>query len=404
MNIHKTWVVLLALLLAAMAMVPMVSAVDDKNGVDQATAQNVAEMHMQTVAKSSEMYKEWTTGTIQPSTVYYNLNDQKAAYLFNVYVDGQYSGYILTSATRDNYPVLEFSRGTVPDADAEKLSLSRQAALSSIDGKTQNIGSPKLLYLGGTFYIAQYPVTDARGNTLGTKNIDLSDNSVIDLVEMENKYPVNTDEQIARDAARVKSANQKWESLTGNAASVAVPATLAATTYGSKSIPGVPLYSQPLNNYCAPTSAGMILSYWDSHGYPNIPDNSYTLITELGTAMSTSTSTGTYIYNVDDGMNTVSSNHGYGSQLTFTEDSWVTFSDVTTEVNVNKPFVLNMIGGGTAYGRSQAYGQHTVAVIGYESYSSGDYVVIQDTWTPLTAVSLAFDDWIGAVADYSRPS
>ena len=81
-----------------------------------------------------------------------------------------------------------------------------------------------------------------------------------------------------------------------------------------KSIPGVPLFSQPQNNYCAPTSAGMVMSYWDSHGYPNIPDSSTTLINELATAMSTSTSTGTFIYNVDNGMNTVSSNHGYGSR------------------------------------------------------------------------------------------
>lgn len=175
-------------------------------------------------------------------------------------------------------------------------------------------------------------------------------------------------------------------------------------TYGSKYIQGVPLYSQPLNNYCSPTSAGMVLSYWDSHGYPNIPDNSYTLVTELATAMSTSTSTGTYIYNVDDGMNTVSSNHGYGSSLTFNEDGWVTFADVKTEVNANKPFVLNMLGGGTGYGRSQAYGDHSVAVVGYESYLSGDYVVIQDTWTPLTSISLQFDSWLGAVADYSRPT
>jgi hypothetical protein len=404
MNLPKTWVVLLALLLAAMAMVPMVSAVDNERDVGQATAQHVAEMHMQTVAKSSESYKGWLTGTVQPSTVYNDLNNRKAAYLFNVYIDGHYSGYILTSATRDNYPVLEFSRGSVPDADSEKLSLSRQAAQSSIDGTMQNVGLPKLLYLGGTFYFAQYPVTDAKGNAADPVIVDLSDNSVVDLEQLEKSYPVNSDEQKAREAARVKSANQKWDVLTGDAASDLVPSTRASTAYGSKSIPGVPLYSQPLNNYCAPTSAGMVLSYWDSHGYPNIPDNSYTLITELGTAMSTSTSTGTYIYNVDNGMNTVSSNYGYGSQLSFSEDGWVTFSDVTTEVNANKPFVLNMLGGGTAYGRSQAYGDHTVAVIGYESYSSGNYVVVQDTWTPLTAVSLAFDNWLGAVADYSRPA
>jgi hypothetical protein len=213
---------------------------------------------------------------------------------------------------------------------------------------------------------------------------------------------MNTEEQMIRDVTRAKSANQKWDSFKSDADNSAlVSAASVSKAYGSKSIPGVPLYSQPLNNYCAPTSAGMVLSYWESHGYPNIPDNSYTLITELGTAMSTSTSTGTYIYNVNDGMNAVSSNHGYGSQLSFNEDTWMTFSDVTTEVNANNPFVLNMLGGGTAYGRSQAYGDHSVAVIGYESYSSGDYVVVQDTWSPLTAVSLSFDNWLGAVADYS---
>ena len=397
----KLSVVLLALLLAAMAMVPMVSAVDNEKKVDQDTAQHIAEMHRQTVAKTSDNYKEWGTGTIQPSTVYYDLNDQKAAYLFDVYVDGIYSGYILTSATRDNYPVLEFSKGKVPNADPGILSRSRQEVQSSVDEKTKNVGSPKLLYLGGTFYFAQYPVTDSHGNIVDKKFVDLSDNSVVDLQDMEKKYPIDTKEQSAREAAREKNANRMWESYDNPASGSALGVT---TTYGSKSIPGVPLYSQPLNNYCAPTSAGMVLSYWDSHGYSNIPDNSYTLITELGMAMGTSTSTGTYIYDVNDGMNTVSSSHGYGSQLTFDEDSWVTFSDVTTEVNANKPFVLNMLGGGTAYGRSQAYGDHSVAVIGYESYSSGNYVVVQDTWTPLTAVSLTFDNWLGAVADYSRPA
>ena len=55
-----------------------------------------------------------------------------------------------------------------------------------------------------------------------------------------------------------------------------------------------------------------------------------------------------------------------------------------------------MLGGGTGYGRSQAYGDHSVAVIGYESYSSGNYVDIQDTWTPLTVISLSFGNWTGA--------
>jgi len=195
MNLSKIGVVLLALLLAGMAVVPCVSAVENENDVDQATAQHIAEMHMQSVATMSGDYKEWVTGTLQPSTVYYDLNDHKTAYLFDVSVDGLYSGYILTSATRNNYPILEFSRGKVPDAGPETLSRAQQAVQSSVDTKTQNVGSPRLLYLGGTFYFAQYPVTDSEGSTIETKFVDLSDNSIVDLQDLAKKYPLDREEQ-----------------------------------------------------------------------------------------------------------------------------------------------------------------------------------------------------------------
>ena len=402
----KLGVLLLAFLLAAVVMVPMVNATTTENEVSSATAQHVAEMHMHMVAKNSVTYAEWENGVLQPSTVYYNLMDSKAAYLFNVYVNGAYSGYILASATRDNGPILEYSRGKVPDAEPKTLLQSQSAVKSSIDTKTQKIGSPKLLYLGGTFYYAQYPVLNSQGTTVEIKTVDLQDNSVVNLTEQAKLHPVNADELLTQNTERAKKANQMWTSLEVNngTTSMAAAQVVSATVGGSKTIPGVPLYSQPLNNYCAPTSAAMVLSYWDSHGYSNIPDSSATLISELATAMGTSTSSGTSIHNVYSGMNTVSANHGYGSRLSFIEDNWITLSDVTTEINANKPFVLTMWGGGTAYGRSQAYGDHSVAAIGYESYSSGDYVVIQDTWTPLTAVSLSYGSWLGAIGAYSRPT
>jgi len=401
----KLGVLLLAFLLAAVVMVPMVNATTTENEVSSATAQHVAEMHMHMVAKNSVTYAEWENGVLQPSTVYYNLMDSKAAYLFNVYVNGAYSGYILASATRDNGPILEYSRGKVPDAEPKTLLQSQSAVKSSIDTKTQKIGSPKLLYLGGTFYYAQYPVLNSQGTTVEIKTVDLQDNSVVNLTEQAKLHPVNADELLTQNTERAKKANQMWTSLEVNNGTTSMAAAqVVSATVGSKTIPGVPLYSQPLNNYCAPTSAAMVLSYWDSHGYSNIPDSSASLISELATAMGTSTSSGTSIHNVYSGMNTVSANHGYGSRLSFIEDNWITLSDVTTEINANKPFVLTMWGGGTAYGRSQAYGDHSVAAIGYESYSSGDYVVIQDTWTPLTAVSLSYGSWLGAIGAYSRPT
>jgi hypothetical protein len=51
---------------------------------------------------------------VKSSTTFYDLNGQKTAYAFDVLDEGRYAGYILISATKDNYPVLEFSKGKIP--------------------------------------------------------------------------------------------------------------------------------------------------------------------------------------------------------------------------------------------------------------------------------------------------
>jgi hypothetical protein len=267
------------------------------------------------------------------------------------------------------------------------------------------IGAPKMLYLGNTFYYARYPVINTKGEIVDTKMVDLSDHSIVEPENHATATMAAEKNLVDLERMRVSEANIFWDSFEKDGMnSLSSPSLASQTASGSKYIPGVPLYSQPNANWCSPTAAGMVMSYWDTHGYPNIPDNSLTLINELAAAMLT-TPLGTYRYFVDDGMNTVSSNHGYVyNTLHFEEDSSVTFGKVTTEVNAKKPFVLSMVGGGTAYGRSQAYGDHSVAVIGYESYPDGNYVVVQDTWTPLTAVSLSYGNWGSAVTDYSRPN
>lgn len=199
----------------------------------------------------------------------------------------------------------------------------------------------------------------------------------------------------------IKKAWQTYDARKDNLQTIA--ASELSRAFGYSTISGVPLWPYTLG--CCPTSGGMVLSYWRTHGYSSTPSSRSTLAQELYTAMGTNPAGQTSIWNVDNGMNTVSLNHGYSySRLHAEEDSWVSFSDVMTEVNVYRPFVLNMLGGGTAYGRTQPYGDHSVAVIGYESYSSGDYVVVQDTWTPLTARSLRYGNWMYANADYSRPN
>lgn len=405
MKTLKIGVMLLALLLAAMAMVPMVSAGDNNKAISPETAQQAAQTHIRQIASVSPHYADWALGTVQETGVYYDLNGQNAAYQFDVDVNDSYAGYVLVAASRDNYPILEFSQGKIPSVQPKTRQNAEQASISSQKGNALTLGAPELLYLGSTFYYARYPLLDPDGKTTDHVYIDLNDQSILDPKNQSALPATATQKTLAHDSAREREAEAQWDSLLNISPQAATSLSqMVPQAVGSHYIPGVPLFSQPQSNYCAPTSAGMVLSYWDSNGYPNFPDNGVTLINELAGAMLTTTLLGTNIYLVDNGMNSVGSNHGYSSnQLHFEEDNSMTFSEVVSEVISNRPFVLNMLGGGQAYGRNQAYGDHTVAVMGYESYSSGDYVVIQDTWTPLTSISLSYGNWNSALADYSRP-
>jgi len=405
MKTMKLGVLLLAFLLAAMVMVPMVSAAATTQFVDSKTAQNVATSHMKDIAKISADYADWAKGSVQQSTTYYDLNNQKAAYLFNVKVNGVYSGYILVSATKDNYPVLEFSRGKVPDADPATLVQSAKAARSSIETKNLKTGSPKLLYLGGTFYYAQYPVLNSQGDVVDNKYVDLSEQRVVspdiltNIRQLDSKTIAEHQQVITTDSEKLWQAYDTNAGLSqGTSANQVLKINSALS-----SISGVPLWPWTLG--CCPTSGGMILSYWRTHGYSNIPSDRSTLAMELYTAMGTNTAGQTSIWNVDNGMNTVISNHGYSSSsLHIDEDSYVLWSDVTGEINAVKPFVLTMTAAGIPVGGTQSYGDHSVAVVGYTSTGSGNFIVINDGLSTSSTKSLAFNNWVGAVAGYSRPA
>ena len=72
---------------------------------------------------------------------------------------------------------------------------------------------------------------------------------------------------------------------------------------------------------------------------------------------------------------TVCSNHGYSNfnSYSYIEDPW---STVTSEINAQRPFVLSMYHGGTATDTTTAYGDHSVACVGYmEGINIGEQVV-----------------------------
>ncbi len=148
-----------------------------------------------------------------------------------------------------------------------------------------------------------------------------------------------------------------------------------ASSRGSGRISGVPNY--PGYRGCSPTAAGMVLGYWDSHGYPNFPNGTEgrTLIDELEDAMGTwdwPIHGFTWPLDIDNGIEEVCENHGY-SNFDASNDLWMSWSEVKDEVDASRPFVISMLRGGTGSDWDKPYGEHSVTCVGYDDYDE-DYV------------------------------
>ncbi|NJD01556.1 MAG: hypothetical protein FIA99_02880 [Ruminiclostridium sp.] len=112
--------VLAVMLLLSMVFVPAVSASPSQNSdeVSESQARQVAELFIKKI--SAQEIPEWDNAIPSNVTEYYNLDERLAAYSFVVSKDGLYLGYLLVSASKSNYPVLEFSKGKSPDMKCHK--------------------------------------------------------------------------------------------------------------------------------------------------------------------------------------------------------------------------------------------------------------------------------------------
>jgi len=172
--------VLLVALLIAATFVPA-SAAESPNSVSMDDAKTVASFYAQYIPTFIANYSEWQEATVEQSTVYHNLDGKKSAYAFNVIENGQYAGYILVSATRDNYPILEFSTGRTPNAITELTTRSETLAQDRADENGLTAGEVKPLYLGATFYYAEYPLTDDNGEVVDRVVVDMTVPVIVDL-------------------------------------------------------------------------------------------------------------------------------------------------------------------------------------------------------------------------------
>lgn len=100
----------------------------------------------------------------------------------------------------------------------------------------------------------------------------------------------------------------------------------------------------------------------------------------------------------------VFSNHGYSNfrSYSYLDETW---SAVTSEINANRPFVLSMLHGGAPTDTTQAYGDHSVACVGYMEGSTlaNRWLTIQDTWDTSRSHLIQFSNWWYAQETYVRP-
>ncbi|MEA1944402.1 MAG: C39 family peptidase [Euryarchaeota archaeon] len=372
---------LLAALLMAAVSVPASAA----TSVSIDDAETVVSFYVQYIPTFIDNYSEWQEATVEQSTVYHDLDGKKSAYAFNVIENGQYAGYILVSATKDNYPILEFSEGRTPNAITELTTRSETLVQERVDGRGLTVGKVKPLYLGATFYYAEYPLIDAKGEIVDRVVVDLTVPAIVNLNAPQVEIPMDEKDLLEQQQMKKQEANARWDALEEKmrAMETDTPEN-PISSRGLGWISGVPAY---LWRYgCAPTAAGMVLMYWDSHGYPNFPDDPNDTIDELGVAMHTGVPPRpdgwTYISDVAPGIDEVCDDHGYSHFVAQTE--LISWNGLKDEVDASRPFVLNMQQG-------VGYGDHAVTGLGYSDYDE-DYVFIHDTYDKSTH-TIAYGSW-----------
>lgn len=387
----RTWTLLTVMMIVSIVAVAPVSAYGENalstgdeiqptsgNFVSSEYASNVALLNLEKIASSTEGFSEWQGATIQLSTVFHDLVGNTNAYAFDVMHEGTYLGYMIISAAKDNYPVLEFSRGRIPTAPSDPAAVPG----AQLHEEKQISGNPEYLYLGATYYYAKYPLVDKEGRSTEAMIVDLADQRVVDLQCSSREYSSEAKEW--EQAIKTES-SRLWQRIDEELASPD-DAISVSTRSSSGYVSGVPYYLRGSGTHgCCPTAAGMVLAFWRSHGFPNLPLGSggSTLIDELAVAMGTNSNGDTPKGNVVGGITTVFANHGYSSSAVSVAGDylWVSWENCKNEIDAGRPFMLALQNGGTPVGGNEAYGNHAVTGVGYTT-TQQNYVIVHDGWNP----------------------
>ncbi|AKB56733.1 C39 family peptidase [Methanosarcina barkeri] len=361
-------------------------------------AKEIAAFYLVELSGTIPELEEWEDAVVEPDITFYDLEGNITAYSFDVMKNNEYDGFILISATKNKYPILEFSKGKLQNKISTMTKKSQNAAVNYAKKNKLNVVESVPIYEGATFYYSQYNLQDSKDGNKKKVIVDLVTSNIINAEEENTSASMNKVETAKSD--EIKKA---WDDLENRmiekSADVETVSSRASTIKIMTTVPFETVYIG-----CSPTASAMVLEYWDAHGYPNFPSG-HTLIQELATAMVTDPITGsTYHSHIAGGIETVCQNYQY-TNFDAVYNSDLSMSEAVTEINANRPFILGMTNGGvgSGYPSTSPYGNHSVTCMGYSDGTTTDYLFIHDTWDGVNTHSITFGSWDSARSTWVRP-
>jgi hypothetical protein len=308
-------------------------------------ARNAAERTVER-ASSREEFSTWRGASVGGHTTFHARNTATgpkyvpAAYVFTVRKRGEDVGYVTTGAQSEWADVIEYSRAEPPQRQvAQTKALARKHGANP---------TGRLLYHGGV----KYGVELADGRAVNVRNGRPNPVKGIDPAAMATTS--------SNDGDDVTISSNTYEYLWE------VPAWTESDT------------DDPWDDWdgCVPIAASMIMAYHEGVGESKKEE----YIDDLHRDMNTNDSSSTMPYDIDDGIDKFDTgDNSYNGRNIYT---WSHPDFLKQEINAERPFLLNMTSGGSADDRNDNYGDHTVAVVGYDE--DGEEFILHDTWDDST--------------------
>ncbi|NJE61067.1 hypothetical protein [Thermococcus sp. 21S7] len=387
-------------------------------------AMSVAQRHLQWASSNIPGFEDWKRAKLSQPVVYYFPNGTKSAYEFTVLVNGKPNGFILVAAQRYMPPVLEFSKGEAPSERLGRIGMARFRGFS--------VEKHRLLYYGALSY-----------------SIELDNGKAMNIYGKVSSVP-----KTVKLSFSPEHMADIWRALETSSAGEPTIGILSSGDIYTKIIPNVPVWTEdsyfgdPGNGYisypnnvgpsadpwdawdgCTPIAAAQIIAYYE---HPEIYENGYytqeykeymtSLVDILHHTMGTFDKENdpgqTYVCgwpgsDACDGIEAFADEyqklkekgivswslvHSYDAQPTCTlglcwVHGYINTGDVISEVDNNRPILLQLHNGGSAVGRQQSYNNHSVVIVGYVGNSRTiDYLVIHDGWD-MYEHYLAWGNW-----------